>query len=365
MRYAFIQYSTRQMIRLSATGRMKAAMYYGINDIKYEDTDIPEIGPGDILVKVKTALTCGTDLKTFKRGHPVVVQKLPMILGHEFAGTVEKVGANVKVFKKGMRVVAANSAPCNTCFYCKRGRQNICEHLNENIISGAYAEYIRVPEHIVRQNTYEIPDNLSFRDAALLEPLACVVHGATAASVALGDTVAIIGSGPIGLMMLQLVKRSGACRVIVSDLSAKRLESAKALGADFLINAEKEDQIVKVRGLTEGRGADVVIEAVGQPKTWEAAVEMTRKAGTCMLFGGAPTGTRFSIDTRRFHYEELTIKGVFHHTPLYVEKALRLLECGAINTNAIITHQMPLRSVVEALKLMENGEANKAAIIPP
>jgi L-iditol 2-dehydrogenase len=344
---------------------MKAAMYYGANNMKYEDADIPEIGLGDILVKVQVALTCGTDLKTFKRGHPVVVQKLPMVLGHEFAGTVEKVGANVKGFKKGMRVVAAHSAPCNTCFYCKRGRQNICEHLNENIISGAYAEYICVPEHIVRQNTYEIPPSLSFRDAALMEPLACVVHGVAAAGIGIGDTVAIIGSGPIGLMLLQLVKRSGSCRIIVSDLSSKRLESARALGADFLINAEKEDQIAKVRELTEGRGADVVIEAVGQPKTWEDAVEMTRKAGTCMLFGGAPAGTKFSIDTRRFHYEELTIKGVFHHTPLYVEKALRLLECGAINTNAIITHQMPLKNVVEALRMMEAGEANKVAIIPP
>jgi L-iditol 2-dehydrogenase len=344
---------------------MKAAMYYGPNIMKYEDTEIPEIGNGDILVKVQVALTCGTDLKTFKRGHPVVVQKLPMVLGHEFAGTVEKVGSNVKTFKKEMRVVAANSAPCNTCFYCKRGRQNICEHLNENIISGAYAEYIRVPEHIVRQNTYEIAANLSFRDAALLEPLACVVHGAVAAGISLGDTVAIIGSGPIGLLMLQLVKRSGSCRTIVSDLSAKRLESARGLGADFVINAEKEDQIAKVKELTEGRGADIVIEAVGQPKTWEAAVEMTRQAGTCVLFGGAPAGTKFSIDTRRFHYEELTIKGIFHHTPLYVEKAFRLLESGAINTNAIITHQMPLKNVVEALKLMETGEANKVAVIPP
>ena len=352
-------------MRVSIKGKMKAAMYYGANDMKYEDTDIPEIGSGDILVKVQVALTCGTDLKTFKRGHPVVVQKLPMVLGHEFAGIVEKVGANVKGFKKGMRVVAANSAPCNTCYYCKRGRQNICEHLNENIISGAYAEYIRVPEHIVRQNTYEIPPNLTSRDAALMEPLACVVHGVSAASIGIGDTVTIIGSGPIGLMLLQLVKRSGSCRIIVSDLSPKRLESAKALGADFLINAEKEDQIARVKELTEGRGSDIVIEAVGQPKTWEAAVEMTRKAGTCVLFGGAPAGTKFSIDTRRFHYEELTIKGVFHHTPLYVEKALRLLECGAINTDAIITHQMPMKNVVEALRLMETGEANKVAVIPP
>jgi len=350
---------------LSKRSKMKAAMYYGPNEMRYEETDIPEIGSGDLLVKVKVALTCGTDLKTYRRGHPVIVQRVPMVLGHEFAGVVERVGENVRKFEKGMRVVAANSAPCNSCFYCKRGRPNLCERLNENLINGAYAEYIRVPEHIVRQNTYEIPPSLSFKDAALVEPLACVVHGADKAEIGLGDTVAIIGAGPIGLMMLQLVNRSGSCRTITTDLSQNRLKIAKALGADFTINGQSEDQVAKVRELTDGRGADVVIEAVGQPKTWEAATEMTRKAGLTMLFGGAPAGTKVSIDTRRFHYEELTIKGVFHHTPLYVEKALRLLECRAINTGAIITHEMPLKEVVQALNMMETGEAVKVAIVPP
>jgi len=350
---------------LSRRSKMKAAMYYGPNEMRYEETDIPEIGPGDLLVKVHVALTCGTDLKTFKRGHPVIVQKVPMVLGHEFAGVVEKTGENVREFRRGMRIVAANSAPCNKCFYCKRGRQNLCERLDENLINGAYAEYIRVPEHIVRQNTYEIPPSLSLKDAALIEPLACVVHGVDAAEISLGDTVAMIGAGPIGLMLLQLVKRSGSCKIIATDLSQKRLEIAKALGADFIINGQNEDQVAKVRELTDGKGADVVIEAVGQPKTWEAAVEMTRKAGLTVLFGGAPAGTKVAIDTRRFHYEELTIKGVFHHTPFYVEKALRLLECGAIDTGAIITREMPLKDVVEALKLMEMGEAVKVAIIPP
>jgi L-iditol 2-dehydrogenase len=176
--------------------------------------------------------------------------------------------------------------------------------------------------------------------------------------------VVIIGAGPIGLMLLQLVKRRGSCKTVVSDLSQKRLEIAKALGADFVINDQNEDQVEKVKKLTEDRGADVVLEAVGQPKTWEAAIEMTRKAGLTVLFGGAPTGTKVSIDTRRFHYEQLTIKGVFHHTPLYVEKALRLLESGAIDTGAIITHEMPLKDILEALKLMETGEAVKVAILP-
>jgi L-iditol 2-dehydrogenase len=349
---------------LSRKAKMKAALYYGPGDLRYEETEIPEISSGDILVKVNVALTCGTDLKTLRGGRPVVAEKFPTVLGHEFAGVVEKVGNRVTKFKRGMRVVAANSAPCNECFFCRRGRQNLCEHLHENHITGAYAEYVRVPEQIVRQNTYEIPENFSFKDAALLEPLACVVHGVNVAGISLDDTIAIIGSGPIGLLLLQLAKRSGSCKAIVTDLSQKRLEIAKTLGADFTINGDTEVQVARVRELTGGRGADVVIEAVGQVKTWEASIDMCRKAGTIVLFAGAPAGTKFSIDTRRFHYEELTIKGVYHHTPLYVEKALSLLECGSINTNAMVTHEMPLKNVVDALEMMEKGEAVKVAIIP-
>lgn len=350
---------------MSRKGKMKAVLYYGPGDIRYEETEIPEIGARDILVKVNLTLTCGTDLKTFKGVRPVASEKLPTVLGHEFAGVVEKAGEKVSKFKVGMRVVAANTAPCNECFFCKRGRQNLCEHLKENHITGAYAEYVRVPEQIVRQNTFEIPANFSFKDAALLEPLACVVHGVNIADIRLGDTVAIIGSGPIGLLLLQLVKRSGSCKTIIADLSQKRLEIAKVLGADFTINGDTEVQVAKVRELTDGKGADVVIEAVGQVRTWEASIEMCRKAGTIVLFAGAPAGTRFSIDTRRLHYEELTVKGVYHHTPLYVEKALNLLLYGAINTKAMVTHEMPLRNVADALKMMENGEAIKVAIIPP
>jgi L-iditol 2-dehydrogenase len=344
---------------------MKAALYYGPGDLRYEETEIPAIGAHDILVRADLTLTCGTDLKTFRGDRQVATEKLPMVLGHEFAGVVDKVGEEVSKFKAGMRVVAANSAPCNECYFCKRGRQNLCEHLSENHITGAYAEYVRVPEQVVRQNTYEIPEDMSPKEAALLEPLACVVHGVSIADIHLVDNVAIIGSGPIGLLLLQLVKRGGSCKTIIADLSKKRLEVAKALGADFTINGDTAVQVARVRELTGGKGADVVIEAVGQVKTWEASIEMCRKAGTIVLFGGAPSGTKFSVDTRRFHYEELTIKGVYHHTPLYVEKAMKLLQRGAINTKAMVTHEMPLRSVAEGLRMMESGEAVKVAIIPP
>lgn len=346
------------------TRRMKAAMFYDIGDVRYEETDVPEIGPGDILVKVGTALTCGTDVKTFKRGHPVLIQNAPTPFGHEYAGTVEEVGKDVNRFEAGMRVVATNSAPCGTCFFCKRGKPNLCNQLKNSLVNGAYAEYIRVPAPVVEWNTHEIPDSLAFRDAALTEPLACVVHGIEEGHIELGDTVAVIGAGPIGQMLIMLAKKSGASAVIASDLSEMRRTYARKAGADVVLDPSQENPVERVREETEGYGADVVIEAVGLPTTWEQAVDMTRDAGTTILFGGAASGTTFEVDTVRFHYGQLTIKGVFHLTPKHVEQALKLLISGDIDTDVLITHEMPLKDVEKALELMAKGESMKVAIIP-
>ncbi|MBE0527432.1 MAG: alcohol dehydrogenase catalytic domain-containing protein, partial [Candidatus Thorarchaeota archaeon] len=204
------------------TQKMHAAMYYGIGDVRYEETDIPKIGPGELLVKVGMALTCGTDVKTYKRGHPLLIKHTPALFGHEYAGTIEAVGEGVKNFSVGMRVVATNSAPCGTCFYCKRNMPNLCAQLKDSLVNGAFAEYIRVPEPVVQWNTHPIPDSLSFRDAALTEPLACVVHGIEESNISLGDTAVVIGAGPIGQMMIMLAKKSGASTVISSDLSPLR-----------------------------------------------------------------------------------------------------------------------------------------------
>jgi len=345
---------------------MRAVRFYEPNVLRYEEVDVPEIGPREILVENKIALTCGTDLKMFKRGHPYA--KPPLIIGHEFAGVVVKVGDKVTGFNEGMRVVAANSAPCNECFYCKRGKQSLCENLEDAMIGftvqGAYAEYVKVPERIVRQNTHVIPDNVAFREAALLEPLACVVHGIETANIQYGDRVAIMGAGPIGLMHLQLAKRKGCGLTIVTDLSDSRLKVAKELGADVTINAGKEDQVERVRELAERRGADVVIEAVGLPETWEKAVAMTRKAGITLLFGGCKPGTTMALDTQHVHYGELTILGAFHHAPIDVERALTLIAAGAINVGKLITHEMDLKNVEAALNMMAEGNAVKVAIKP-
>lgn len=341
---------------------MKAAMYLGPKQIEIRELEIPDIGPRDLLVKIRAATTCGTDLKTYLRGHPY--WQPPVVFGHEFAGIVVQVGDEVSKFKEGMRVVAANSAPCNSCFFCKRGKQNLCEKLKENMLYGAFAEYIRIPAHIVEQNVHQIPNHVPFQDAALSEPLACVVNGNEAANIHPGDRVAIVGIGPIGLMHLQLAKMNGASLLIAIDINPHRLEVAQTLGATDTINPSETDEVTEVQKLTEGRGADVVIEAAGLPQTWENAIEMTRTGGTTVLFSGPKPGTTITLDTKRLHYEELTIKGVFHHTPFYVKKAANLIFSGAIKTDPLITHKMPLEKLEEAFQKMLDGSALKVAILP-
>ncbi len=315
-------------------------------------------------MKVNTALTCGTDLKMYQRGHSFA--RLPLIIGHEFAGVVEKAGVGVEGFKSGDRVVSANSAPCGECFYCKRSQGNLCDRLDEVLMGfsrpGAYSEFTVVPERIVRENMFQLPSSVGFDEAALLEPLACVVHGADAASYEMGDSVVIVGAGPIGLLHVQLANLRGAARVMVVDRDQKRLSMASKAGADAVFESVKEGLAEKIRGETLGRGADVVVEAVGRPETWELSLKLARKGGKVVLFGGCPSGTAVSFDTDIIHYGHLTLKGIFHHTPQTVRKAFDLIKGGRIDHKAIITSRSPLDGVVEALERMSRGEDLKVAI---
>ncbi|MCD5397498.1 zinc-binding dehydrogenase [candidate division NPL-UPA2 bacterium] len=347
-----------------ARAKMKAVLYHGPGKLEVTEVAVPSIGRGELLVKVKAALTCGTDVKTFKRGHHLLIP--PTLFGHEFAGDIVRGGErrrDVKHFSEGVRVVAANSAPCNACFFCKRGKHNLCEDILFNW--GAFAEYIRLPARIVQQNVHHIPPGLSYEEAALVEPLSCVVLGSEAADIQSGDTVVIAGgTGPIGLMHLQLAINRGAGEVIVIGLKDERWTVAKELGASHLINAEGEDPVARVRELTEGRGVDVVIESAGLPQVWEMALKLVRKGGRLVLFGGLPRGTTVSFDAARLHYDALTIKGVFHHTPRTVEQALSLLTSGAVKAKPLISTRLPLEKLEEGLKMMMEGQAIKVAILP-
>jgi L-iditol 2-dehydrogenase len=285
------------------------------------------------------------------------------LFGHELAGDIVAVGSRVRDFELGQRIVAANSAPCLQCFYCRRGRVNLCEDLLFN--NGAYAEFIRIPSRIVRLNTYVIPPHLDYRDAALAEPLACVVKGVEDSQLRPGDTVAVIGVGPIGSMFIRLAKLRGA-RVIAVGRRHSKLQKAMRLGADRVVATEEvSDPVAAVRELTGGHGADIVIEAVGKAETWNWSVEMLRRGGTVNFFGGPPNGTRVELDTNLLHYSEITCKASFHHTPATMREALDIIASGGISARDFVDAEEPLENLSSVLfRLAEGGSALKTAIIP-
>jgi L-iditol 2-dehydrogenase len=342
---------------------MMAAVLYGKEHLQVEPVAVPTIASGDILVRVKVALTCGTDVKVFRRGYHARMIVPPAVFGHELAGDVVKIGEDVTNFAVGQRVVAANSAPCGECFFCHRGLENLCEDLLFN--NGAYAQYIRIPARIVQRNTYLIPDQVGYQDAALVEPLACVVRGFEETAPRAGDTVAIVGLGPIGLMFVKLAKLYG-CRVIAVGRRKTQLDRAAALGADELIAAgEHSDPVKSIREMTHGRGVDIAIEAVGKPQTWQWAVDMVRRGGMVNFFGGCPNGSNVSLDTALLHYSEITCKATFHHTPAYIRKALDLVCAGHITASFFVNREEPLTNLLEVMRhLMSHNGHLKTAIVP-
>lgn len=340
---------------------MRAAVYLGPEKIELRTVPIPEPADGEILVKVRAATTCGTDVKTYRRGHPKFPP--PFIFGHEFGGDVVKVGDGVQNFREGMRVTANVFAECGECFYCKRGQGNICANLVYNF--GAFAEYMIIPASIVRRATFEIPAHIPYAHAALLEPLVTVVHGWHKVAIRPGETVAIIGAGgPISLMFIQLLLRSGAGRVIAVGHSPARLDVAKKLGATHLVNAKEMDMIAAVRGLTDGYGADVVIECAGTKQTWETSVDIVRKGGRVLWFGGLPGGTRVEIDAARVHYGEIDLLNMHGGTVGNAQEAFDLIVSGAVNVAPLLNGDLPLEHVELALKKMIAGEVVKMVIKP-
>jgi L-iditol 2-dehydrogenase len=343
---------------------MTAAVLYGKEDIKIEKVPIPQVDDGEVLVKVQVALTCGTDLKVYERGYHARMIVPPALFGHELAGVIEQVGPGVRGFKEGMRVVALNSAPCQMCFFCSRHQENLCEDLLFN--NGAYAEYIRVPRRIVELNMLAIPPHVSFEEAAMVEPLACVLRGLHETGVEIGDTVAVIGAGPIGLMFVHVAQAMG-CNVIALVKREAQAEAARKMGAHDVVQlGSVREPVDAVRALSPaGRGADVVIEAVGRPEAWVWATEMVRKGGTVNFFGGCAKGAKVDLDTNRLHYSEVTLKATFHHTPDAVRKAFALIAEKKIRPTDYITGEAPLSRLQQVLQHMKNRNGDiKTAIIP-
>jgi L-iditol 2-dehydrogenase len=343
--------------------KMLAAMIYGVKDLHVEEVPKPKVGLGEVLVKVKAATTCGTDLKIFQRGYVEGVIKLPTVFGHEWAGEVVETGEDVAWPRAGMRVRAGNSAPCLRCRMCQRGSFNLCEDMMW--LWGAYAEYIKVPARMVFVNMQEIPSHVSFEEAAVTEPLACVLRGAEKANIKLGDSVAIIGAGPIGLLHLLIAEKMGAEKIIMTDLVDERLDFARQLGADETVNAQHEDPVKKTKELTNNYGADVVIEAIGQPGTWEQALKMVRKGGTVLEFGGCPPNTEIKLSTELLHYGDVTVIGAFHTTPTHFKKALNLIASGTIDVKPLITRKMPLTKIKDAFETLTTSKKDVKIAINP
>ncbi|HEY7411145.1 MAG TPA: zinc-binding dehydrogenase, partial [Vicinamibacteria bacterium] len=308
---------------------MTAAVLHGREDVRIEKVAVPSLEPGDVLLRTKVALTCGTDAKVFRRGYHAKMIVPPAVFGHEMAGVIEEVGPGVEGFTPGMSVVAANSAPCGECYYCRHDMLSLCDDLL--FWNGAYAEFARIPARVVRKNLLRLEEGVSYRDAAMVEPLACVIRGVEESWIGRGQHVAVIGTGPIGLMFVALARMRGA-HVVAAGRRRERLDKALEMGAEAVVAAREGfdlAELLKQRS-PDGRGADVVIEAVGLPETCEAAVRSVRKGGVVNLFGGCPAETRIGIDSQRLHYQELTIKSTFHHTPDSIRKAFRLIADGHV-----------------------------------
>ncbi|HZQ42277.1 MAG TPA: alcohol dehydrogenase catalytic domain-containing protein [Acidobacteriaceae bacterium] len=377
---------------------MKAAVLRGKEDLRVEQVRLPKAGPGELVVRVDAALTCGTDLKVFRRGYHAKMLTKDRLFGHEVAGTVVEVGEGVAEFKVGERVVPMNSAPCDECFYCEQGQQNLCDDLLFN--NGAYAEYMRVPERIVRKNTLRIPEGMRAEHAALTEPLACVLRGLEESGAKVGhssqqapsptnkfvgdpgagrgprghhpsqqagrgprgQTAIVLGAGPIGLLFIHAAAIEGL-HVIAVVKRTDQVQTARLFGAEQVVRiADVEDPVAAAKALTPGgRGADLVFEAVATPEAWQWAVHMVRKGGVVNWFAGPPAGTEVTLDTNVIHYSDLTLKASFHHTPGTVRQAFEMIASGRFNADAFLTGTASLEDVPQVFERMLTRPAEGTA----
>lgn len=331
---------------------MRAAILYGREDLRIEAVAPRPLQPGEVRVRIEAALTCGTDLKIFKRGYHAKILVPPAPLGHELAGVISEVHSSVTGWQPGQRVVVANSAPCGSCVFCRQGRENLCDDLI--FLNGAYAEAIVVPARIVARNLLPLNPETSFHDAALTEPLACVVQGLEETGLRAGQQVLVLGAGPIGLMFVVLARQRGST-VTVAGRQPGRLAAAERLGAACVVDvADGRDLVTRVRQAAD-TPFDAVIEAVGLPEVWEAAVHLVRKGGTVNFFGGCPAGTSVRLDTTLIHYSNLTLRANFHHTPRAIRQALAHIEAGRVRAADFVTGECPISALPELFREMAAG----------
>jgi L-iditol 2-dehydrogenase len=342
---------------------MRAGYLVEPGRVEVRDAEVPQAQAGGLVVRVRVALTDGTDLKAFRRGHPLM--PMPTRFGHEFCGDVAAVGEGVSSFAAGDPIMMVQSAPDGTCYWCRRGQEELCETLTTTMIFGAYAEYIALPPNLVARNAYRKPDGVTYEAGAFLEPVSCVVHSLGSLAPKRGDVVAIVGDGGFGILHALVALAQGARPILVGRRAA-RLELARSLGVSAIVNAKECDPVAAVRERTQGRGADAVIETTGTLEVWEAAPQYVRRGGTVVLFGGLRGGSRVSYEAARLHYDEVTLISPFHFTPRDVRAAFDLIAAGAIDVVPLISERFSLGDLAGAFQRLDEGRGVnlKFAILP-
>ena len=339
---------------------MKAAILHAPNDLSLQDWPAPELQPGDMLIRVRAATLCGTDIRIF-RGRKTAGVRYPSVIGHEFAGELVDSG-NHTGYSVGDRVALCPAMPCGHCQHCKRGRENLCAR-GANVgyeIDGAFAELIRIPASAVRSgNVRHLPDHMCLEEAALAEPLACVVNGQDRLGLSSADAVIVLGGGPIGQLHVRLARLRGARRIILSDPHAPRRAMALRSGADAVIDARRDDVVKRVQDETDGCGADVAICAIGSTTLAQQVTDLVAHAGRVSLFAGFSADETASIDVNAIHYRELLITGAFGLSRAHYDDAFELIASGRLDVKALITHRFALEDVVKAFR---TAETNRAAI---
>jgi L-iditol 2-dehydrogenase len=344
---------------------IKGVVYYAPGDIRVEQVAMPENGTDELLVRIDACAVCGTDLKSMLVGNPRI--KAPKVMGHEFTGLIEQVGAEVGGFAVGERIVMATSVSCGECFYCKRGHNNLCAELAPMGFSyeGGMADYVVIPERALRNgHVIKVPEGVKPEHAALAEPLSCAVNSLENCGIREGDTVVVIGSGPMGIMNACVAREMGAGKIIMAELNPARLAQCGPF-ADVLVNSAEQDLVQIVKDETEGIGADVVIVAAPAAPPQEQALAMVRKRGTVCLFASLPVGkSMLNIDSRIIHYGEIKLVGTSDSTPAQVAKAVEMIAGGTARVDLLVTHVLPLDGIHEAYDLMKSGESLRVVLTP-
>ena len=338
---------------------MKSAYLTNPGSIEIRDVPVPNPGPGEIVVKIRSALTCGTDLKAYIRGHDLI--PMPGPFGHEFSGTVHSIGEGVTKFSSGDDIMSVHSAPCRNCDYCNRGLHNLCRNIMKDKVLGAFSDYLLIPAKVVKQNAFSKSENISFDEAAMLEPLACVVHPYSTLDMKYVRKALVIGAGPIGLLHLLFLKSKGI-HAIVSDINGGRLKLAGSLGADSISLPDSLEKTVY--DTTNSMGVDLVVECTGQINVWQDSINYVRRGGTVILFGGCKGGSSVQFDAQRLHYDEISLMASFHFTPGDVKSAYDLLCEKDIDVKPLITDMAELKDIHAVFEDLRNGNGIKYSIRP-